>query len=51
MAQSDVRTRIKPSEAVQEPPMFKVIYLNDNQTTMEFVVESLIEYFDYTKQH
>ena len=28
--------------------MFKVIYLNDNQTTMEFVVESLIEYFDYT---
>ena len=48
MAQSDTRTRIKPSEAVQEPPMFKVIYLNDNQTTLEFVVESLIEYFDYT---
>ena len=48
MAHSDTRTRIKPSEAIQEPPMFKVIYLNDNQTTMEFVVESLIEYFDYT---
>ena len=27
--------------------MFKVIYLNDNQTTMEFVVESLVEFFDY----
>jgi ATP-dependent Clp protease adaptor protein ClpS len=30
--------------------MFKVIYLNDNQTTLEFVVESLIEYFDYTAE-
>ena len=50
MAQSDTRTRIKPSEAVKEPPMFKVIYLNDNQTTMEFVVESLIEYFNYTAE-
>ena len=27
--------------------MFKVVYLNDNQTSMEFVIESLIEYFDY----
>ena len=50
MAQSDVRTRIKPSEAVKEPPMFKVIYLNDNQTTMEFVVESLMQFFDYSQQ-
>jgi ATP-dependent Clp protease adaptor protein ClpS len=30
--------------------MFKVIYLNDNQTTLEFVVESLIEYFNYTAE-
>ena len=50
MAQSDTRTRIKPSEAVKEPPMFKVIYLNDNQTTMDFVVDSLVEYFDYTPE-
>ena len=50
MAQSDVRTRIKPSEAVQEPPMFKVIYLNDNQTTMEFVIETLVDFFNYTPQ-
>jgi ATP-dependent Clp protease adaptor protein ClpS len=50
MAQSDVRTRIKPLEALKEPPMFKVIYLNDNQTTMDFVVDSLVEYFDYTPE-
>lgn len=30
--------------------MFKVIYLNDNQTSMEFVIESLIEFFNYTAQ-
>ena len=47
MAQSETRTKIKPSEAVKEPPMFKVVYLNDNTTSMEFVIESLIEYFDY----
>jgi ATP-dependent Clp protease adaptor protein ClpS len=48
MSQADTRTKIKPSEKVKEPPMYKVIYLNDNQTTMEFVVETLINYFDYT---
>ena len=47
MSQSETRTKIKPSEALKEPPMYKVIYLNDNQTTMEFVIESLIEFFNY----
>jgi len=50
MAQSDTRTRIKPLEAVKEPPMFRVVYLNDNATSMEFVVESLVEYFEYTPE-
>jgi ATP-dependent Clp protease adaptor protein ClpS len=45
---SDTRTRIKPSEAYKEPPMFRVVYLNDNQTSMEFVIESLMEHFDYS---
>lgn len=43
----DTRTKIEPREDLKEPPLFKVIYLNDNQTTMEFVIESLIEHFDY----
>ena len=50
MPQSDIRTRIKPLEAVKEPPMYRVVYINDSHTTMEFVVESLIEYFDYTAE-
>ncbi len=48
MSQSETRTKIKPSEQLKEPPMYKVIYLNDNQTTMEFVIETLIEFFNYT---
>lgn len=50
MPQSETRTRIKPLEDVKEPPMFRVVYLNDNQTTMDFVVESLVEHFDYTEE-
>jgi ATP-dependent Clp protease adaptor protein ClpS len=50
MSQSETKTRIKPSEAVKEPPMYKVIYLNDNQTTMEFVIDSLMEFFDYNEE-
>ena len=50
MAQAEPRTRIKPIEKIKEPPMFRVIYLNDNQTSMEFVIESLIEHFDYTAE-
>lgn len=47
MSQADTATKIKINESLKEPPMWKVIYLNDNQTTMEFVVESLVEFFDY----
>lgn len=45
---SDTRVKIKPNVQITEPPMFRVIYLNDNQTSMEFVVGSLIEHFEYT---
>ena len=50
MSQSDVVTKIKTVEGIKEPPMFKIIYLNDNQTSMEFVIETLIDFFDYTTQ-
>jgi ATP-dependent Clp protease adaptor protein ClpS len=50
MGQAGTVTKIKVDTEVKEPPMFKVIYLNDNQTTMEFVIETLIEFFNYSTQ-
>lgn len=48
MSQTEVKNKIRPMEGLKEPGRFKVIYLNDNTTTMEFVVESLVEFFDYS---
>lgn len=47
IATPQTKTIIQPREDLKEPPMFKVIYLNDNQTSMEFVIESLVAHFDY----
>lgn len=50
MSQSDAVAKIKAVEGIKEPPMFKIIYLNDNQTSMEFVIETLIDFFNYNTQ-
>jgi ATP-dependent Clp protease adaptor protein ClpS len=39
--------KIQPRADVKPPPLFNVIYVNDNTTTMEFVVETLKIYFNY----
>jgi ATP-dependent Clp protease adaptor protein ClpS len=46
---TDTKIKIKPNVALQEPPLFKIIYINDDVTSMEFVVSSLIDYFNYTE--
>jgi ATP-dependent Clp protease adaptor protein ClpS len=33
-----VVTKTRPTEALKRPPLFKVLLLNDDYTTMEFVV-------------
>lgn len=48
MSMADVKTEIKKNLDLKEPPMFKVIYINDNQTTLEFVIQSLIDHFRYS---
>ena len=50
MSQAGVATRTQVNHGLAEPPMFKVIYLNDNATPMEFVITTLIENFAYTEQ-
>lgn len=49
MAKTETKIKIKPNLALQEPPLFKIIYINDEVTSMEFVVGSLIDYFNYTE--
>ena len=40
-------TRIKPKEDIPEPIRYNVIYINDEVTTQEFVVETLVIIFNY----
>jgi ATP-dependent Clp protease adaptor protein ClpS len=50
MSHPDAITKIKVNETLKEPPMFKIIYLNDSQTNIEFVIETLIDFFNYSTQ-
>lgn len=49
MANTDVKIKIKPNLALAEPPLFRIIYINDEVTSMEFVTNSLIEHFNYNE--
>ena len=49
MAKTEVRSKIKPNLKLSEPSLFKVLYINDDVTTMDFVVRSLIDHFNYTE--
>lgn len=48
MAKEITRVKPTPNLTLQEPGMYKVIYMNDNVTTMEFVIESLVEVFNHS---
>jgi len=45
-----VKKKTKVRENLREPSKFRVIYINDEVTTMEFVVETLKSIFDYDEQ-
>lgn len=47
MPNAETKSKIKPNLSLKEPPLFKIIYINDNHTSMEFVIGSLIDYFNY----
>jgi ATP-dependent Clp protease adaptor protein ClpS len=44
------KTKPTPNFDLKEPLHYKVIYINDNVTTMEFVVESLVTIFNHSPE-
>ena len=46
---SNTETSVQVNTSLKEPPMFKIIYINDDKTTVEFVINSLVEHFEYTE--
>ena len=49
MSKTDTKIKIKPNIDLAEPPLYRVIYINDEVTSMNFVVNSLIGYFNYNQ--
>jgi ATP-dependent Clp protease adaptor protein ClpS len=45
-----IREKIKPSTEVPEPHLYSVIYMNDEVTSMDFVIESLISVFNHNQE-
>ena len=41
------QVRIQPRTDIKPPPLFNVIYVDDNVTTMEFVIETLKSVFGH----
>jgi ATP-dependent Clp protease adaptor protein ClpS len=48
MAKTDVKVKIKPNTRIAEPSMYQIIYVNDDVTTMEFVITSLVRHFNHS---
>ena len=44
----DIQEKVK--NIVEEPGKYKVIFMNDNQTPMDFVVSILMEIFKHTEK-
>lgn len=49
MGKQATKTIIKPNLSLAEPPLYKIVYIDDNITTMSFVVNTLINHFDYNE--
>jgi len=47
MNDTELKQNVRPVLNIEPPKDFKVIYLNDDVTTYEFVIESLTNVFDY----
>jgi ATP-dependent Clp protease adaptor protein ClpS len=48
MAKTDTKVKIKPNLRLAEPSLYKIIYMNDDVTSMEFVIGTLVDYFHHS---
>ena len=48
MTAAETHTKTRSQIELIEPPLFRVIYINDNTTAMEFVIDSLVTHFQYS---
>jgi ATP-dependent Clp protease adaptor protein ClpS len=46
----ETRKKIAPKIAIKAPSDYNVIYVNDEVTTQEFVIESLTAVFNYARE-
>lgn len=46
-----VKPKIDPKLDIKEPSLFRVIYINDETTTMDFVIDSLVSIFDMDRDN
>lgn len=51
MAQTEahVTDKTEINNSIKEPSKYKILYLNDNVTTVEFVISSLVTIFGYSE--
>ena len=49
-AQADTITNTKATSTLQEPGMYKVLFLNDDVTPMDFVIQVLVEFFKHNSE-
>ena len=47
---TEVKVSVKSAIDIKPPPLCKVIYINDDVTTMEFVIDSLVNYFNHSPE-
>jgi ATP-dependent Clp protease adaptor protein ClpS len=47
LSETEVKQNVRPVLNIKPPKDYKVIYLNDDVTTYEFVIESLVNVFNY----
>jgi len=48
-AEPKITAKIKPKADIPEPIRYNVIYINDEVTTQEFVIETLVIIFNYNR--